>query len=713
MLNAKIETVNISQLFLDPNNFRLINEKNYTPVNKEKICDEQVQRRTLTLLCGNKNENIQDLLDSFKANGYLPVDQIQVKKIENSNNFLVLEGNRRTAALKILKELYENESIDTQKFDVNFLKSIPVVVYSGADDEVQQFIVMGLKHISGNKKWGEWNQAQLVKSLYNSEKMSEEEICASIGIDKTSLRRNLRALSLIEQYKDSDFGDQFSTSMYPIFREAVSNNGIKDWIGWDDNDKLATNKTHLEQFFSLISNDNIIDDSDNKIILTPAITKREEIRTFSQFINDDDAVKFLIKTRNIASAFSISKAGSQEVGAQKFEKLLDKLSTDINLLTQMAFPENKKNDLQKCINLMQSYIDQKSSDFKTSVSDVFYTKIDKHFSSLCIENYKRFVDTKLSDLKRINVFAGINNVGKSTILESIYLLCKQNDFNGLQEIIRLRGKISDKKISPDWFLSQVNYTHISGIFDNKKASVSVKNYSEDTADFDSASYIKSLSIDSVYDDKKQKSTVRFFEDKDRSVYSEGSKNLCKVIYSSPFFLNEPYRYSEFYYKAVQSKALPRIINFIHEKVLSSVTDIRLTDALRRFLVDDDNFEKAMDLSSYGEGVQRLFFISLMFASAEDGVLLIDEFENAIHVELMPDFAKFIDELSKEFNVQVFLTSHSKECIDSFVETLADNDDIMYCALKVDSDENPKVIQFNSKTYTKLVRTSNTDLRRAK
>lgn len=713
MLNAKIETVNISQLFLDPNNFRLINEKNYTPVNKEKICDEQVQRRTLTLLCGNKNENIQDLLDSFKANGYLPVDQIQVKKIENSNNFLVLEGNRRTAALKILKELYENESIDTQKFDVNFLKSIPVVVYSGADDEVQQFIVMGLKHISGNKKWGEWNQAQLVKSLYNSEKMSEEEICASIGIDKTSLRRNLRALSLIEQYKDSDFGDQFSTSMYPIFREAVSNNGIKDWIGWDDNDKLATNKTHLEQFFSLISNDNIIDDSDNKIILTPAITKREEIRTFSQFINDDDAVKFLIKTRNIASAFSISKAGSQEVGAQKFEKLLDKLSTDINLLTQMAFPENKKNDLQKCINLMQSYIDQKSSDFKTSVSDVFYTKIDKHFSSLCIENYKRFVDTKLSDLKRINVFAGINNVGKSTILESIYLLCKQNDFNGLQEIIRLRGKISDKKISPDWFLSQVNYTHISGIFDNKKASVSVKNYSEDTADFDSASYIKSLSIDSVYDDKKQKSTVRFFEDKDRSVYSEGSKNLCKVIYSSPFFLNEPYRYSEFYYKAVQSKALPRIINFIHEKVLSSVTDIRLTDALRRFLVDDDKFEKAMDLSSYGEGVQRLFFISLMFASAEDGVLLIDEFENAIHVELMPDFAKFIDELSKEFNVQVFLTSHSKECIDSFVETLADNDDIMYCALKVDSDENPKVIQFNSKTYTKLVRTSNTDLRRAK
>ena len=277
----------------------------------------------------------------------------------------------------------------------------------------------------------------------------------------------------------------------------------------------------------------------------------------------------------------------------------------------------------------------------------------------------------------------------------------------------MRGKISDKRISPDWFLSQVNQTKISGVFDNKNATVSVKSYSEDTSDFDSSAYIKSLSIGSVYDEKTQKTTIRFFEDKEKTIYSDGSKSLCKAIYSSPFFLNEPYRYSEFYYKAVQSKALPRIISFIHEKVLKSITDIRLTDALRRFLVADDNFDIAMDLSSYGEGVQRIFFISLMFASAENGVLLIDEFENAIHVELMPDFSRFIDELSKEFNVQVFLTSHSKECIDSFVETLADNDDVMYCALKVDEKFNPKVLQFNSKVYRKLVRTSDTDLRRAK
>jgi AAA15 family ATPase/GTPase len=88
----------------------------------------------------------------------------------------------------------------------------------------------------------------------------------------------------------------------------------------------------------------------------------------------------------------------------------------------------------------------------------------------------------------------------------------------------------------------------------------------------------------------------------------------------------------------------------------------MADELQRFLVSDESFTQAMDISSYGEGLQRIFFISLLFASAE----------NEIHMRLLSDFAAFIEELAKEFNVQVFLTSHSKECIDAFI-TMGSND----------------------------------------
>jgi len=61
--------------------------------------------------------------------------------------------------------------------------------------------------------------------------------------------------------------------------------------------------------------------------------------------------------------------------------------------------------------------------------------------------------------------------------------------------------------------------------------------------------------------------------------------------------------------------------------------------------------------------------------AKNGILLIDEIETAIHHSLLIDFTKFIQQLADEFNVQVFLTSHSKECIDAFLKNNYNNKEI--------------------------------------
>ena len=74
-----------------------------------------------------------------------------------------------------------------------------------------------------------------------------------------------------------------------------------------------------------------------------------------------------------------------------------------------------------------------------------------------------------------------------------------------------------------------------------------------------------------------------------------------------------------------------------------------------------------DLTQFGEGVQRIFHIGLLFAYARGGIVLIDEFENAIHYTLLRPFTRLVQELAIKFDVQVFLTSHSKECIDAFVQ----------------------------------------------
>ena len=62
----------------------------------------------------------------------------------------------------------------------------------------------------------------------------------------------------------------------------------------------------------------------------------------------------------------------------------------------------------------------------------------------------------------------------------------------------------------------------------------------------------------------------------------------------------------------------------------------------------------------------MFEIGLLCAGVRGGVLLVDEFENAIHTELLMGFTRLVQDLAVELNVQVFLSTHSKEAIDAFV-----------------------------------------------
>jgi AAA15 family ATPase/GTPase len=153
-------------------------------------------------------------------------------------------------------------------------------------------------------------------------------------------------------------------------------------------------------------------------------------------------------------------------------------------------------------------------------------------------------------------------------------------------------------------------------------------------------------------------------------------------------MTSPYRENERELKiahaqAVKEKAIDIIVKFIRKNIDPAIKKIDMTviDGVSRFFVTSDTFEKSIDITNYGEGVRRVFEIALFFAYARNGVLLIDEFETAIHKSLLVNFTRFVQELAERFNVQVFLTSHSKECIDSFIMNNYRTEDITAYQLK--------------------------------
>jgi predicted ATPase len=108
-----------------------------------------------------------------------------------------------------------------------------------------------------------------------------------------------------------------------------------------------------------------------------------------------------------------------------------------------------------------------------------------------------------------------------------------------------------------------------------------------------------------------------------------------------------------------------------EPTITGVAFVEGTDGAsgnRRIpLVKISNVSEPLALKSLGDGIMRLFHIIVALVNARDGILLIDEFENGLHWSVQPKIWKTVFRLAEKLNVQVFATTHSRDCIAGFEE----------------------------------------------
>lgn len=85
---------------------------------------------------------------------------------------------------------------------------------------------------------------------------------------------------------------------------------------------------------------------------------------------------------------------------------------------------------------------------------------------------------------------------------------------------------------------------------------------------------------------------------------------------------------------------------------------------------------------YGDGMKKAILLMSAVVKAKNGILLLDEFETAIHTSAMNKTFHWILRTCRKLNVQVFLTSHSKEAIDKVLKCAPEiQDDIALSMLE--------------------------------
>ncbi|MCI0376884.1 MAG: ParB N-terminal domain-containing protein [Gemmataceae bacterium] len=146
-----MKRIQLDLLRYDPKNPRVV----------ERLGENPSQAHIEQLLLGTEMK-ARELVPSFIENGYIPYEPLIVRP--QGNNFLVVEGNRRLAALRSMSQSEDPD--ESKAVTEHRLDGAPCFVFGG--DEKQLLAYLGLRHLSKTKDWSTSAKGAFVERVLNA-----------------------------------------------------------------------------------------------------------------------------------------------------------------------------------------------------------------------------------------------------------------------------------------------------------------------------------------------------------------------------------------------------------------------------------------------------------------------------------------------------------------------------------------------------------------
>jgi len=341
--------VNLSDILLDPNNPRFAELGQVVEVPETRFAEARVQRDTLEKMKSG-NFDVAELRDTIKTLGFLPMDRIVVRtwrgNPQDISKYVVVEGNRRIAALKWLLDLHETgrETL-TEAQILNFTEFEVLILDDVQAPNSAKWILPGLRHVSGIKEWGPYQKARAVHMLRESG-ASPQEAAQSLGLSVRAANQLWRSFLALEQMtEDEEFGEHADPKLYSYFEEVFKRPNVRDWLQWSDNDRRFTNKAHLREFYGWMFGEL----SDDGGLGDPKLPEAKSIRDLGTIIDNDSAMAvFRAQDGTLTRALARYEAEHPEDWKpiiNQAESVLASLSPD----TLRAFTQDDLNALENLL----------------------------------------------------------------------------------------------------------------------------------------------------------------------------------------------------------------------------------------------------------------------------------------------------------------------------------------------------------------------------
>jgi hypothetical protein len=291
-------TVKLENLFFDPNNFRYDDDFNSTNVPLSDTMKPSIQNNVRKKLI----PEIKDLKQGILTNDFIYIETIIVKPLDEEN-YIVVEGNRRTATLKSLYEDYKVNEIDEKLVNLIDIFNNGIVV--GLVDATihDEDILMGMRHITGVKPWKAFSKAKLIVKLKEQRGYDFREIAEKLTGTASDIKKRYNALKLLENMINNDYDYENVSDLYNLFVEALGKPAFRDWLEYDEENIKFKNQTNLDRFYKwLIPFTNEVTGEEESAI----ITNPQALREVAQILKDESALEILEVERDVFKAVANS-----------------------------------------------------------------------------------------------------------------------------------------------------------------------------------------------------------------------------------------------------------------------------------------------------------------------------------------------------------------------------------------------------------------------
>jgi ABC-type branched-subunit amino acid transport system ATPase component len=343
--------------------------------------------------------------------------------------------------------------------------------------------------------------------------------------------------------------------------------------------------------------------------------------------------------------------------------------------------------------------------------------------TLTLENYRGFQHFHLHDLGRVNLIVGTNNAGKTSILEALHMLEAPGEFGSIWSTLTRRGEdfeesessrvirqidvrrlfhgheiAIDSRISfsaetdrgRDHFTAFITEPRpeATGLFESSESEVDAEfvpvaaalglHWQNAQTGADVSALLNLTRRGGVSSDALramgrgndvQRLPMRFITAS--SLSPDTVVDLFEEVVLTP-------------YEDVVLEAL-RIIEPSIERVATSGTERRrsvsrgVIGVRGGLLVRCQGIRNRIPIGSMGDGMWRILGLALALTRTEGGILLVDEIDTGLHYSVMENMWRLVHQTANKHKVQVFATTHSRDCYESLAavcrDSVSENSDV--------------------------------------